>query len=305
MSEWVDVAVYAVFIVAVWGWLAVWAPRVMILAIADRNPGWLTDHPQIGRRLSESRWFRWSCLLWGSVSVVALLALQTGAWPQPLAFARVRPEWEALKNVNSALLIAGLIYLAGCAALFYRWLHAHVPRSSRRQATLERRSLHDYVPPSFQYAVYGVIVLHLATWVAVGVTGRYATPAFWGTALFQFAISGAFLLFMLNAVRRRPGTWDRMFGSGYRRTEVRGAFVVQLLPLLSGVARLSEQVAGASSEQVDRFLHLGVVLLVVAFVVGLAGWSRKSGEPGPAPWRRSATSAVVIAFVAFVTMHHV
>ena len=304
MSEWVDVVVYASFIVAVWGWLAVWGSRVAILVISERNPAWIADRPEIGRRFSESRWFQWSCLLWGSLSVFALLALQIGAWPQPLAFARVPPEWEALKDVNSALLIAGLIYLASCAAVFYRWLHANVPRSSRRQATLERRSLTDYVPRIFQYAVYAVIVLHLATWLAVGVTGRYATSAFWGALVFQIAISGVFLLLMMNAVQRRPGAMDRMFGSGYRRTEVRGAFLVQLLPLPSGLVRLSEQVAGASSEQVDRFLHLGVVLLVVAFVVGLAGWSRKSDEPGAAPWRRSATSAVVLAFVAFVTMTH-
>ena len=276
----------------------------MTLVIADRNPGWMADHPEFGRRLGESRWFPWSCLLCGSVSVLALLALQIGAWPQPLEFARATPEWEMLKDLNSALLIAGLIYLAICAALFYRWLHANVPRSSRRQATLERRSLHDYVPRMFQYAVYAVFALHLAIWVAVGVTGRYATPGFSGAVVFQFAVSGVFLLFMMNAVRRRPGTMDRMFGSSYRRAEVRGAFVVQLLPVLNGVARLYEQVAGASSEQVGRFLHLGLVLLIVAFVVGLAGWPRKSGEPRLGLWRRSATSALVLAFVAVVTTNH-
>ena len=304
MSKWVDVVVYAALIVAVWGWLAVWSSRVMTVVIADRNPDWITDHPEFGRRLGESRWFRWSCLLWGSVSVLALLALEIGAWSQPPAFARVTPEWEALKDLDSALLIAGLIYLAICAGLFYRWLHAHVPLAPRRQATLERRSLHDYVSRMVQYPLYAVIALHLAIWVAVGVGGRHATSAFWGAVVFQFAISGVFLLFMMNAVRRRPGTMDRLFGPSYRRAEVRGAFIVQLLPLLNGVARLSEQVGGASSEQVDRFLHLGLVLLVLAFVVGLAGWPRKSGEPEPGAWRRSATSVVVLAFVAFAKMNH-
>ena len=95
---------------------------------------------------------------------------------------------------------------------------------------------------------------------------------------------------------------DRILGPGYRRTEVRGAFAVQLLPLLNGVARLYEQVAGTSPEHVDRFLHLGSVLFVVALLMAIAAWSRKPGASGPARWPRSATSAGALAFVALVTI---
>ena len=270
MSEWVDIVVYAALIIAVWGWFPAGSSRLTIPVIADRNPGWLADHPESQRRLAENRWLRWSCVLWGSVSLLTLLAFQVDAWPRQLAFLRFTPKWEALKDLNSALLIAGLIYVAGCAALFYRWLHANVPLSSRRQATLVRRSLHDYVPRPLQYAVYSVIALHLALWAAVGVTGRYATPAFWGGMAFHFAISGVFLLFMMSAVRRRPGTMDRIFGPSYRRTEVRIAFAVQLLPLLNGGGRLYEQVTGSSPAHVDRFLHLGLVLFVLALVMAVA-----------------------------------
>lgn len=302
MSEWVDVVVCTALIVAVWGWFPAWSSRLTILVIADRNPDWLVDHPEIERRLTESRWFRWSCVLWGSVSFLTLLAFQLDVWPPQLAFLRVTPKWEGLKDLNSALLIVGLVYVSVCTVLFFRWLHANVPISSSRQATLERRSLHDSVPRTFPYAVYAVIVLHLAMWTAVGVTGRYATPAFWGGIAFQFAISGAFLLFMMSAVRRKPGTMDRIFGTHYRRTEVRIAFAVQLLPLLNGGARLHEQVAGDSLGHVDRFLHLGVVLVVVALVMALAVWFRQSGEPASARWPRSATSAGVLAFAAFMSM---
>ena len=249
MSEWIDIVVYAGFIVAVWGWLPAWSSRLTIPVIADRNPDWSADHPEIERRFAARRWFRWSCLLWGAVSLFALFAFQVGIWPQQLAFLRVPPRWEALKDLNSTLFIVGLIYVAGCAALFYRWLNTNVPLSPRRQATLERRSLHDHVPEALQYAVYAVIVVHLAMWVAVGVTGRYATSAFWGGLAFQFAISGVVLLFVVSAVRRKPGAMDRIFGPGYRQTEVRVAFMAQLLPLLNGVARLYEQVAATQPEQ--------------------------------------------------------
>jgi hypothetical protein len=280
MSEWVDVAVYAALIIAVCGWFPAWSSRLMIPVIEDRNPGWLGGHPETERRLAENRWFRWSCLLWGSISFVALVAFQVDGLPHALGFLRSMPRWEALKDLNSALLIAGLIYVAGCALLFYRWLDANVPLSPRRHATLERRSLDDYVPQPLQYGVYAVIVLHLALWAAVGVAGRQATPAFWGGMAFQFAVSGAFLLFMLSAVRRRPGTMDRIFGPTYRQVGARVAFAVQLLPVLNGGALLYQQVSGDSPAHVDRFLHLGLVLFVVGLVMALAVWFRQARGRG-------------------------
>ncbi|HZL95530.1 MAG TPA: hypothetical protein VFB99_17875 [Vicinamibacterales bacterium] len=302
MSEWVDIAVYAALIVAVWGWFPVWSSRFTIPLVEDRNPGWLADHPESERRLVESRWFRWSCLLWGSVSLLTLLALQFDVWPQQLAFPRAAPKWEALKDLNSTLFIAGLIYVAACAVVFFRWLDTNVPLSSRRQATLERRSLHDFVPRPLQFAVYAVIVLHLAIWAVVGMSGRYATAAFWGGMAFQFVISGVFLLFIVTAVQRRPGAMDRIFGLGYRRSEVRSAFAAQLLPLPNGIARLYEQVASTSSDSLDRFMHLGLVLLVVALAMTLAAFSRQPGAPGSARWPRSATSTGALAFVLSMTM---
>lgn len=280
MSEWVDIAVYAALIVAVWGAFPVWTSRFTIPLIADRNPGWLADHPESERRLVESRWFRWSCQLGGSVSLLTLLVFQFDVWPQQLGFLRAAPKWETLKDLNSALFIAGRSYVTACTVVFLWWLNTSVPLSSRRQATLERRSLHDYVPRPLQFAVYAVIVLHLAIWAVVGLAGRYATAAFWGGMAFQFVISGVFLLFVLSAVRRRPGVMDRIFGPGYRRTEVRAAFAAQLLPLPNGIARLYEQVASASSDSLDRAMHLGLVLLVVALAMALAAWSRQPGAPG-------------------------
>jgi hypothetical protein len=119
---------------------------------------------------------------------------------------------------------------------------------------------------------------------------------------FQVVISGVFVLLVATAVRRRPGAMDRIFGPGYRRTEVLVAFAAQLLPLPNGVARLYEQVAGNSSETPDRFMHLGMVLLVVALAMTLAAWSRQSASPGSARWPRSVTSGGALALFLFVTM---
>jgi hypothetical protein len=273
MSEWIDVAVYAALIVVVWGWLPAWNSQLTIPVIADRNPEWLAGHTEIARRLADSEWFRWSCLLWGTVSLALLLAVQFETWPLRLALARDTPKWEALKDLNSALVITGLLYLTACAVFFFRWLSVNVPLAARRQATLDRRSIHDYVPRVVQYTVCGAIALHVGLWAAAGISGRYTTQAFWGALAFQLAISAVFACFVVYAVRRRPAAMDRIFGSGYRRTEVRVAYVMQLLPLVNGAARLYEHVAAVPIDSLDRLLHLGVVLLVVALAIAHAAGS--------------------------------
>jgi uncharacterized membrane protein len=230
-----------------------------------------------------------------------LLAFQAGAWPQALAFPPATPKWDALRTLHAALSIIGFIMLAGCAGIFLRWLHLNVPLAARRQATLERRSIHAYVPPAFQYAISGVVVLHLGLWVVAGVTGRYATPAFWGLLVFQFAIAAMFLSFALFAVRRRPGQMDRIFGPGYRRTEVRVAFAAQLLPLMNGLTRLYEQVAGTPVDHVDRVLHLALVLAVLGVAILVGSWSRQTGRSSKASWMPPAKSAGAL-FVAFMAL---
>lgn len=57
MGEWIDVVAYAALIVALWGWLPAWGSRVAVGMVARRNPDWIGGHPEIERRLAESRWF--------------------------------------------------------------------------------------------------------------------------------------------------------------------------------------------------------------------------------------------------------
>jgi hypothetical protein len=283
MSTWIDFFVYAALTVVFWGCIPAWS-RFTIPVIADRNPDWLLSHPEVERRLTARRWFRDSCRAWTVLSLVALLAVQTGVWSSSL-LAGV-PRWEALKDLNSALFIIGLLFVAGCFLWFERWLRATVPRATRRQATLARRSFDDYVPRPVQLAVYGIVVLHLAVWLLVGVTGRYTTAGFWGMLAFQYAVAGVLLLMAVTSVRRKPSAVDYVFGSGYRRTEVRLAVACQLAPLLNGAARLYEQMGGATPDSLNRLSHLGLVGFVTALAVLVAMWPRQ-----PEDGERSAPSS--------------
>jgi hypothetical protein len=280
MSEWIDVAVYAALIGVVWGWLPAWSSRLSVSIIDDRNPEWLAGHTEVARGLADLQWFRWSCVLGGTASLALLCAVQFEMRPLRLAFGPTTPKWEALKDLNSALVITGLLYLAAYAVFFSRWLSTNVPLAARRQAALDRRSIHDYVPRVVQYTVCGAIALHFASWAAVGISGHYSTQAFWATLAFQVAISAVFACFVVYAVWRRPAAIDRILGSGFRRTEVRVAYVMQLLPLVNGAARLYEQVTAMSLDGLDRLLHLGVVLVVLALAIAhAAGNGMRQARP--------------------------
>ena len=104
--------------------------------------------------------------------------------------------------------------------------------------------------------------------------------------MFQYAVSGCLLLMAVAAVRRRPGAVDVVFGSGYRRTEVRMAVACQLAPLLNGVARLYEQMGGATPDGLDRLSHLGLVAFVTALAAAVTMWPRQ-----PEDGERSAPSS--------------
>lgn len=283
MSTWIDFFVYAALTLVFWGCIPA-SGRFTIPVVADRNPDWLLSHPEVERRLAANRWFRYSCRVWTVISLVALLAVQAGAWSPSLLAAE--PRWEALKDLNSALFVTGLLSVAGCFLWFERWLRAAVPLATRRQATLARRSVDDYVPRPVQLAVYGIVILHLAVWLIVGVTGRHNTAGFWGMLVFQYAVSGFLLLMAITAVRRKPGAVDFVFGSGYRRTEVRMAMACQFAPLLNGAARLYEQMGGATPESLDRVSHLGLAVFVTALAAAVVMWLRQ-----PEDGERSAPSS--------------
>ena len=266
MTEWIDFSVYAAVMLAVWFGLPAMNRHFIVPLVTDRNPDWLAAHP--GAVRTDHRLFQWSCFALGALSLAVLIWAMLEARPQ---------QWMLLRDINTASVIVALLYFFGCALLFERWLRRAVPLATRRHATLERRTANDLVPRGLRLAIYAVVLLHLAVWLGVGLSGRYSTAAFWGTLAFQFAISAIFLLIAHGTVTRRPNATDRIFGPGYRRTEARVAFVAQLIPLLNGTARLYEEVSGGIPDEVNRMLHLAVVTIVVMLFVRYALLSRRTG----------------------------
>lgn len=281
MTEWVDFGVYAALIVTYWFVFATWSSQFTVAMVADRNPDWLAAHPEFARQLTGSRWFLWSCYAWGVLSLAVLLALQVGAWPRALSPSGSEAEkWMVLKDINSAMLIAGLIYFFGCVGVFTRRLRNAVPLAERRSATLGRRALDDFIPRWPRVAAYTLAGIHLAAWLTVGVLGLYSTRAFWGQLIMLVTVSGVLLFFARVSVNRPPTAMDRIFGPAYRRGEVRYAFAMTICAMAMFALKLYQEVAGKAAFDVDRALHLGLVLLIVFGVLRFALYSKPLRNPG-------------------------
>jgi hypothetical protein len=186
MTEWIDFSLYAAMTVAYWFVSAGWAAALALQSAADRNEAWLTaNRKQVtallhGRWIVGSAWFRWSCYVWGALSLAVLLAVQVDAWPQVLSAATgTHQQWELLKEAHSTLLIIGLVCYFALVVVSTRRVAKDVPLPERREATLTPRTLNDFVPRWFSTATYAVIGVHLASWVIVGTLGMYSTPGFW------------------------------------------------------------------------------------------------------------------------------
>lgn len=274
MSEWLDFSVYATLSVALWFVLPAWAARFTTLYLADRNPEWVRTHTEQVRRLSSSRGFRAACAAWGLLSLGVLLVFQLDTRPELFArFIDNGARWEALKDVNSLLLIPGGLCLLAIAALGGAQVRKVVPLVDVRRAALEPRTLDGVVARPVQIATYGVIALVLLSWVAVAALNAYSTPKFWGRAVLLVVISLAFAFVLRLSVRRPPHVMDRIFGPVFRADEVRFAFGLQLIPPITGAVRLYEEVANVVLVDLNRAMHLGLALLIVGWVLRLTRYS--------------------------------
>jgi hypothetical protein len=294
MTEWVDLTVYAGLILALWFILPAWSARFTLPYVADRNPEWLAAHPEVAAKLTEGSWFRWAYYGWGIASLAVLLAVQIDVIPPMFGSQSPgTPKWEVLKDVNSVLILPGVVLFAVSGIVFTCWLNTAVPLAPRRQATLTRRSIDDFVPRWIQRLTYGFVSVVILAWLATAVLQWPVTGEFWGRFVVLAPLSPAFEFFVRLAVSRPPYVMDRIFGPTFRVSEVRIGFAMHLLPPLAGLVRLYEHVAGTELVDLNRAMHLGVAMIVTAWALRFAMYYATIGGDGQRP-SRSIDSAIPV-----------
>jgi hypothetical protein len=270
MPIWIDLLVYAALIAACWFILPTWSSRFGVQKLADRNPVWVDANPEAAERIGGGGWLVWSCYLWGVLSLAGLLSLALGEWPLSLRSSALGGEtWDRLKNLSSILLIVGLIYYFGCQALLERRRRRIVPLAERRQATLDRRSIDDFIPRWLRVAAYAMAGMQAAAWLAAALWHDISGERLWAGLISLLIFSSISFIVTRLSVGRRHNALDRMFGPGYRQAEVRTAFSCEVLIIVMFALRLSSEIVDPLTLNVDRVLHLGLVMLITAGVLHL------------------------------------
>ena len=229
--------------------------------IADRNPGWSAAHPDIVLRLERSRWFLNTYYAFAAVSLAVLLAI-TLELISPLR--TDVPKWEVLKDLHGTLMIVGMLGWFAAWFAWSRWLAKHVPLAEVRRATLRPRAVGDYVARPWRVVVETLTVLHLAVWLAVPVLGVAVDAPYWVAFAFLVFVTVLFAVVAALMPRRRPGYADRIFGDGYRRAELKVAYILRLTPLIAGAMMLGEKVFDL---EVDRVGHLVLTCVVSSILL--------------------------------------
>jgi hypothetical protein len=283
MIQWIEFGVYATFVSMVWFGFPASSSRFAVTYVADRNADWLRSHPGLAEKLNSRRWSLWSCYGLGFLSLAVLFAFHIGLWPQSDALSEPGGSGAVMQSIAAASAFIAIAYFAVGAALFHRWLQKEVPLARRRHASLERRSIDNFVPRWLRLATYALVGVHWTAWVLVGVLGP-RTGDFWPRVVVQVVFPLACLALMHAAVVRRPNALDRIFGLENRRWEVRFAFAIQFYLLAWGALSLYETVAEATAFDIQRATRLVPALIVITgFGTFILNSRRRTGGTGPTP----------------------
>jgi len=271
MTDWIDFAAYAAFLIALYFVQPGMQRRMFVPMLLDRNAEWVAAHPEIARRLASRRWPLWLSYGLGAASLAVLAGAQFGLSDPPMMRNGVAlPKWMWLWRLAMDAMLVAILVGTPIGIASHLTLKRLVPVATRRQATLERRSLDTSVPRWMQLVTYALVLIHLAAWIVAGVLGAHSSPIFWVRVAMMFLLSGFFFIATRAIVARRGNAMDRIFGPSYRPWEVRMTFSTQVLPPIVGAIRLSEEVTGTQLFDMSRAIQLLLAAFIAYWMLRIA-----------------------------------
>src|SRR3954469_19509492 len=176
MTDWIDFAVYAIFLIALYFLQPAMQRRMFEPMLIDRNAEWVAAHPDLVRKMAARRWPFWLSYALGAASLAALASAQLGLWQPPMmSNGTALPGWMWLWTLAMGAMFVAILVGAPIGIASHFQLKRLVPVAARRQATLERRSLDTSVPRWMQRATYALVLIRLAAWVIAGVLGTHTS----------------------------------------------------------------------------------------------------------------------------------
>jgi hypothetical protein len=266
MSEWIDFSIYAASNFVLWIMLPLAYRELAVPVMMDRNPEWVAANPAAVQRIARSYWFNNSCIVWGIVTVGALLLVQLGV--QVPGTSSATPLWRQLNNVNSALFGIGCVAFAATMFVVRLRLNRWIPPGVRRSATLQPRSAADSVPRAWRIATEVLTISLFLIWLILGVLGVPHSPKFWDGFIFLIFNALIFAVMAYASARRPPNYMDRVYGPAYRHREVRIVYGARLVIVVFGAIALTGSITGPAALPVEP-VRLSLLLFQIFFVACL------------------------------------
>ena len=292
MNEWIDLFLYMVLNILAFIVAPIGARRTAQLFIEDRNRQWAQENPDFGRKVVRRSLLAVAPALLGGAGILAMLGFQLDLLPSSWLLKFETARWEMLRTIHAFSAVPAAVCVGFNAMILMRRIERTVPVAERRSATLKRRTLDDFVPAWLQHTTTTVTTFALVAAIAVGLNAEVA-HAYWtglGTVVLMWVIVR---LVIRGTVQHRPTFMDRIFGTDYRRTNVRIVFGLQFLVMLACALVLLEQVPGFERVEWERIAHLSLVLWVaVSLLFTIRRWRVPPATPTGFPGMfRSARSA--------------
>lgn len=233
MPAWLIYSVAISAIVVLYWISAAGSIRLIDSSFLNKNPQWLADNPAFKARYMDSRYATRGFYFAGM------------AWLAVLGYLSAASSIEAVVVASVAATFLWVAMLFGHACLEYHRTWKKIPLPAKRQVTLERRALRDFVPPAWTYACYSLYALGVGIYVAAMVRGLISIPVFVGRMAGLAIVLVVGTLTLLYCVRRKRQPIDDAWPA-YRKMEVRGNVVVLYACLLVLVWRILQDLFSIS-----------------------------------------------------------
>ncbi len=265
--------IYAVMLsqIAVLYWLAAPATiRLLYQSYLNKNPQWVAANPGFVDHAAQQR------------RAIALSRLLGALWLANLAYGVSGARSEQWLSLS--LLLPMFVWLAlelAVAGIAYRRVCQLIPLPAKRRATLERRTLAEFVHMGWILPGYVLLLAIGAGYLAAYLTERIdLTLMGWrlaslvaGTLIWTGALH--------YCIRRKKQPVDDALGPAYRRSEVLGTIpCLYLFALVLAVRALQDLFGVALVADVSLFAGASIVLQA-AVLIGLTHPALNSGAAHP------------------------
>lgn len=231
--------------------------KMMLSVFINKNPEWLTEHPEFDL---PKRYYRWMMAGCYTIAAATLGATVQWGWLQPA------PQYMVALIMLPLGALMVVFYSFAIAA--FKNIYKKIPSKGTVKASLGHRKLFSYVPAPLVWLGFllnaVVLVIYLWALFAEVVTTRVALPRIGGLSVLLLICVFMFKMELL----RKTNLMDEIFGSNARKFNLYAIVGILYLGVGVGVLRIAGdiyQLKPLTEIQVFALFSFGIQVHTVIF----------------------------------------